>query len=225
MPSATSIKIAHVRKLCLAVSILTFYFGAVNGQTKFYAVAGIGSLYYHNSANGGIPTTTATYYGVEIDKYLDYHYAFTTGVFYLQGGYDNSASRWTNTYIQVPLGIKMASLGDQFGIELGFDVNYLLHSELRERADPQNNYYTLDVTSAMKKIQPDFYFGLLFRLNRVTAQWKMSFSLTNRYSTDVKAMTDPLLTYYSSFYADDLGKEEPKLTCWTQLLKVSVRLF
>src|SRR5436189_6379923 len=116
MPLPISIGLLHARKLfriIITISILATACNDSHAQTKFYGTFGVGSLYYHNSANGGIPTTSAIYYGVEIDRYLDYHYAFTTGVLYLKGGYDNSASRWTNEFIQVPLGIKMASLGDQ----------------------------------------------------------------------------------------------------------------
>ena len=195
------------------------------GQTKFYVLGGMSDVYYHNTANSGLPTIRKFYYGLEVDRYLDYHYALTTGVFYLQGGYDNGASRWYNKFVQVPVGIKMASLGDQFGISAGLNFNYLLSSHLTELADTLNNYNSVDVTRAMKKIQPEFYFGLLFRLNRVTAQFKMAFALTNRYSTDVKTITDPVQTYYGSFYVYDLGKQEKKLTAWTTFLTLSVRLF
>jgi hypothetical protein len=229
MPRPISIGTLHLRKsfwITITASILVFWCAVCNAQTKFYGVIGLADLYYHNSANSGMPTISGNlYYGVEVDRYLDYHYAFTTGALYMKGGYDNGASRWTNSFIQVPLGIKMASLGDQIGIHAGINLNFLLNSELREQADPQHNYYTVDVTSAMQKIQPDFYFGLLFRLNRITMQFKYCFALTNRYSTGVKAITDTIPKYYASFYADELGKEEAKLTCWTTIFTLSYRVF
>ena len=100
----------------LLAGCIMLTFSGLFGQTKYYATVGYGSIYYHNKANGGMPTLSNVYYGLEVDHYLDYHYAFTTGAFFLQGGYDNKASRMVNKFIQVPVGIKMASLGDQLGI-------------------------------------------------------------------------------------------------------------
>ncbi len=210
--------------LVLAFNILAFHL-PVFSQTKYYITAGMSDIYYHNDANSGMPSLRKFYYGVEVDKYLGYHFALTSGAFYLEGGYDNNISRLTNKFIQVPIGIKAASLGDQFGISLGININYLIESQLRELCDTLNNYMTTHVTSAMPKIQPDFFFGLLFRLNRVTLQMKFAFALTNRFSTGVKTITDQNPCYYGSYYAYVIGKEEQKLTAWTTFLTLSYRLF
>lgn len=209
--------------LVLAISLLAG--NSASAQTKFYALGGMSNIYYHNTAHTGEPSLPAFYYGLEVDQYLGYHYAFTSGAFFLQGGYDNGASRWTNKFIQVPLGFKAASLGDIMGISAGINLNFLLSSQLREVADTLNNYYSADVTSACKKIQPEFFFGILFRLNRVTAQMKFAFALTNLYAPGVKQITDNIPKYYGSYYVYVLGKEEQKLTAWTSFITLSVRLF
>ncbi len=172
-----------------------------------------------------MPTLPKLYYGIEVDKYLTYNYAITTGAFYMEGGYDNNISRWFNKFIQVPVGIKMASLGDKIGIVAGININYLLNSKLTEVCDTLGNYHTDDVTKALKKIQPDFFWGLLFRLNRVTAQMKFSHALTNRFSTGVQKITDQNPCYYGSYYAYVIGEEQKKLKAWTTYFTLSVRLF
>jgi hypothetical protein len=194
-------------------------------QTKFYATGGFSSIYYHNKANSGLPSIPSLYYGVEVDRYLDYHYALTSGAFFLQGGYDNSVSRWTNQYIQVPIAIKAASLGDIMGISAGINLNYLLHSQLRELADTLGHYYTANVTPAMKKIQPDLFFGIIIRLNRITVQTRFAFAITNRYSTGVKEITDNIPKYYGSYYAYVLGKDQQKLAATTTLFTLAYRIF
>jgi hypothetical protein len=211
--------------LALTACVLTGATQHCSGQTKFYISGGQSDIYYHNRAHTDEPSLRKLYYGLEVDRYLDYHYALTSGVFFLQGGYDNGSSRWTNQFIQVPVGIKIAPLGEILGISAGINFNGLLSSHLRELADTLGNYYSANVTSAMKKIQPDFFFGLLIRLNRVTLQMKFSYALTNRFSTGVKTITDPIPKYYGSYYTYVLGKEEHRLTESTSFLTLSVRLF
>jgi len=215
-------------------SSVNFVFGVIlltlggypgEAQTKFYFSGGQSDIYYHNPYHTDIPTIRKLFYGLEVDRYLDYHYAFTSGVFLLQGGYDNGTSRWTNQFIQVPLGIKVAPLGEILGISAGFNINYLRNSQLKELADTLGHYYSADVTSVMHKIQPDFFFGLLVRLNRVTLQMKFAFALTNRFSAGVKDITDRIPKYYGSYYAYVIGKEEQKLTATTTFVTLSVRVF
>jgi hypothetical protein len=217
--SLRQIPVACVLSALLGLSV------ACNAQTKFYLLGGMSSIYYHNDAHSSDPALGNFYYGLEVDKYLDYHYALTSGVFLLKGGYDNGISRWTNKFIQVPLGIKIAPIGDVVGISAGVNFNFLIDSQLREVADTLNHYYTVDVTSAMAKIQPDLYFGLLIRLNRVTLQMKFAFAITNRYSKEVKAITDAVPKYYKSYYASVLGKEDQSLTSSSTFITLSVRLF
>ena len=212
-----------IASLLLAAALLAP--GTGWAQTKFYALGGMSDIYYHNNSHPGEPSLRKFYYGLEVDHYLDYHYAFTSGAFFLQGGYDNGTSRWTNKFIQVPLGFKAASLGDIMGVSAGINLNFLMSSQLRELADTLNNYYSADVTSACKKIQPEFFFGILFRLNRVTAQMKFAFAMTNLYAPGVKQITDNVPKYYGSYYVYVLGKEEQKLTAWTSFFTLSVRLF
>ncbi len=110
---------------CLLMTWLVPHHG--RAQTKFYALGGLSNIDYHNKAYPDEPALRNFYYGVEVDRYLDYHYALTSGAFFLQGGYDNGVSRWTNQFIQVPIGIKAASLGDVLGISTGINLNYLVN--------------------------------------------------------------------------------------------------
>lgn len=206
--------------------LLTCFGGyRASAQTKTYFTIGRSDMFYHNKENSDIPSLPRWYYGVEVDKYLNYNYALSTGVYYIEGGYDNSISRWLNKFIQVPVGIKMAALGDKFGIVAGVNFNYLLKSQLTELCDTLGHYHTDVVTSALKRVQPDFAWGLLIRLNRVTAQMKFSHALTNRFSTKVKTITDQNPCYYGSYYAYIIGKEEQKLKVMTTYFTLSVRLF
>ena len=194
-------------------------------QTKTYLLIGQADINYHNKNNEGMPDIPRLYYGIEVDKYLNYNYALTTGAFYMEGGYDNGLSRLFNKFVQVPVGIKMASLGSNLGIVAGVNFNYLLNSRLTEICDTLANYHSQDVTKAMKKIQPDLFWGLLIRLNRVTVQIKFSHAITNRFSTDVQKITDQNPCYYGSYYAYVIGKEEKKMKAMTSYFTLSVRLF
>lgn len=206
--------------------LLTYFCGyETSAQVKTYFTVGRSDMFYHNKKNSDIPSLSRWYYGIEVDKYLNYNYALSTGAYYIEGGYDNGISRWFNKFIQVPVGIKMAALGDKFGIVAGLNFNYLLKSQLTELCDTLGNYHTDEVTSALKRVQPDFAWGLLFRINRVTAQMKFSHALTNRFSTKVQTITDQNPCYYGSYYAYIIGKEEQKLKVMTTYFTLSVRLF
>jgi hypothetical protein len=210
------------------VLLLLFVFSVTisTAQTKTYLTGGFTSYSYKTKdealTRGKIK---AFFYGLEVDHYVSYHYAISTGAFYLHGGYDNGPSKWDNTFIQVPLGIKAASLGDVLGITVGVNLNYLLKSTLREVADTLGNYVSTDVTKACPKLQPDFFFGILIRRNRVTLLMKPSFSLTNRYSTKVKEITDRNNVYYGSWYAYVLARNDHKLKASGTQISLSIRLF
>ncbi|HEV8511852.1 MAG TPA: hypothetical protein VGQ59_01160 [Cyclobacteriaceae bacterium] len=207
-----------------------------SGQTKVYLTGGYFSYQYHN-VNYYSQLTPPLFVGLEVDKYIGYHYAITTGINYFRAGYDDYYItndtrinyQWKNNFLQIPLGIKLASKGDILGIMVGVNFNVLLNSSLHELADSLNNYtnyITTDVTSAFSRIQPDFFFGLQGRASRFTVSLRISTSLTNRYSTKVKDITDNTSAYYGSYYAYILGKEEDnKLKTFGAQLSLSIRLF
>lgn len=165
------------------------------------------------------------FFGLGIDKYISYHYAISTGAVFLHGGYDNGISKWDNRFVRVPLYIKAASLGETIDLFMGLDFNVLLKSTLDEAADTLANRVTTDVTSAFARVQPDFTFGTAYRLKRITLGMKYSLSLTNRYSTRVKDITDRNPVYYGSWYAYSLSKEDHKLRSTVIQVYLSVRLF
>jgi len=208
-----------------------------SGQTKVYLTGGYFSYQYHN-VNYYSQLTPPLFVGLEVDKYIGYHYAITTGINYFRAGYDDhyyTATdarinyQWKNNFLQIPVGIKLASKGDVLGIMVGINFNVLLNSSLHELADSLNNYtnyITTDVTSAFARIQPDFFFGLQYRASRVTVSFRISTSLTNRYSTKVKDITDNNGAYYESYYAYLLGKDEDHtLKTFGAQLSLSIRLF
>jgi hypothetical protein len=213
-------------KASVLLFLLSFSTEMAYAQTKTYFTGGLTSYSYKTKGasltRGDIK---AFFYGLEVDHYISYHHAISTGVFYLHGGYDNGPSKWDNTFIQIPLGIKAASLGEVLGITVGINFNYLLKSTLREVADTVGNYVSTDVTRAFPKIQPDFFFGILIRRNRFTFMMKPSFSLTNRYSTKVKEITDQNNVYYGSWYAYALAKNDHKLKASGTQISLSIRLF
>lgn len=207
------------------------------GQTKVFLTGGYYSYQYHNN-NYYSTVSPSLFAGLEVDKYIGYHYAITTGINYFRAGYDdyyNIANgdrinyQWKNDFLQIPLGLKLASKGDVLGVVVGVNFNLLLNSSLRELGDSLNNYsdyVTTDVTSAFSRIQPDFFFGLQFRASRFTISWRISNSLTNRYSTKVKEITDNNGAYYGSYYAYILGKQEDnKLKTFGMQFSISIRLF
>ena len=207
------------------------------GQTKVFLTGGYFSYQYHN-VNYYSPVTPPLFAGLEVDKYIGYHYAITTGINYFRAGYDDHYYtsndvrinyQWKNNFLQVPLGIKLASKGEVLGIMVGINFNVLLNSSLHELADSLNNYtnyITTDVTSAFPKIQPDFFFGLQYRASRFTVSFRITNSLTNRYSTKVKEITDNTSAYYGSYYVYVLGRQEDyKLKTFGAQLSLSIRLF
>lgn len=191
--------------------------------------------YHHNTYYDAL--RPPLFAGVEVDRYIGYHFAITSGVTYFRAGYAGSydyknasvSYKWQNDFLQIPLGLKMASKGDLLGIMVGVNFNVLLRSSVRELADSLNNfsdYIATNVTSAMPVIQPDFFFGLQVRTSRLTISMRMSTSLTNRYSTKVKSITDNNGAYYGSYYAYILGEAEGnKLKATGFMLSVSTRLF
>jgi hypothetical protein len=195
-------------------------------QTKTYLTSGLVNYMYKTKTEAlSKKKQNSIFIGIEVDRYLNYHYALTTGAIYFQGGYDNGPSQWQNHFIQVPLGIKAASLGDVIGITAGINFNYLVKSTLREVCDTLNNYVNTDVTKAFHKIQPDFFFGIIIRLKRISLGIKPSFSLTDRFSTEVKTITDKNACYYGSWYAYVLPKDSSKLKASAFQFSLSVRLF
>jgi hypothetical protein len=195
-------------------------------QTKTYLTVGlINYLYKTKSEALTTGKISGLLYGIEVDQYINYHYAISTGAIFHHGGYDNGPSKWDNQFIQIPLGIKAASLGDILGISAGINFNYLLKSTLRETADTLGNTVTTDVTKAFKRIQPDFFFGIHIRLKRLTINMKPSFSLSNRYSTKVKDITDQNPVYYGSWYAYVLAPQDHKLKASGFMVSAAIRLF
>jgi hypothetical protein len=198
----------------------------LTAQTKTYLTSGlINYMYKTKTETLSKKKQNSVFIGIEVDHYLNYHYALTTGAIYFKGGYDNGPSKWDNHFIQIPLGIKAASLGDVIGITAGVNFNYLVKSTLHEVCDTLNHYVTTDVTKAFHKIQPDFFFGIIIRLKRVSLGIKPSFSITDRYSTEVKAITDKNACYYGSWYAYALGKDSPKLKANAFQFSLSIRMF
>ena len=214
------------KHLAASLLLLLLSYSFLAAQTKTYLTLGFTDYSYSTKqeslTRGDIKSF---YFGVEVDKYMNYHYAITTGAVYLHGGYDNGPSEWDNRFIQVPLGLKAASMGDILGISGGINFNYLLKSTLREVADTLGNYVSTDVTKAFHKIQPDFFFAVIIRLKRMTIGMKPSFSLTNRYSTKVKDITDQNKVYYGSWYAYVLAKDDHKLKANAFYFSASFRLF
>lgn len=194
-------------------------------QTKTYLTAGVSSYNYSTKSEALSSQGNKYFVGVEIDKYISYHYAVTTGVSLVNGGYDNGVSKWTNRFVRVPIYIKAASLGETLGIFVGLDLNVLVKSTLSEVADTLNNRVTTNVTAAFPRIQPDFTFGLGYRLKRVTIGMKYSLALTNRYSTKVKDLTDRNNVYYGSWYAYSKTMDEHKLKASVIQFYLSLRIF
>lgn len=214
-------------KLSSGFSLLLacFFAGSVSAQTKTYLTGGLSSFTYSTKSQ---PLTTLGnnfFVGVEVDKYISYHYAITTGASWVTGGYDNGVSKWTNRFVRVPLYIKAASLGETMGIFMGLDLNVLAKSTLNEVADTLNNRVTTDVTKAFPRVQPDFTFGLAWRLKRVTMGFKYSFALTNRYSVKVKDITDLNTAYYGSWYAYSKEMDAHKLKASVFQVYVALRMF
>src|ERR1041385_6226326 len=190
--------------------VCVFGCSALHAQIKTYLTAGVSSYNYRTTSEV-LSNRNKYFVGVEIDKYISYHYAITTGASLVNGGYDNGVSKWNNRFVRVPLYIKSASLGETVGLFVGLDFNILVKSTLDEEADTLNNRVTTDVTTAFPRIQPDFTFGLAYRLKRVTLGMKYSFALTNRYSLKVKDLTDKNNVYYGSWYAYSETMVEHKL--------------
>ena len=210
--------------LCLSLLSLLFVDHA-SAQTKTYLTCGLINYSYKSKSEVlAKKKANSFFFGVEVDRYVSYHYAIATGAIYIRGGYDNGPSKWDNHFIQVPLGIKAASLGEVLGITTGVNFNYLVKSTLHEVCDTLNNYVTTDVTRAFHRIQPDFFFAIIIRLKRITIGIKPSLSLTNRYSTKVKDITDKNACYYGSWYAYVLGKDQ-KLKATAFQFSLSVRMF
>ena len=213
------------RAVCLLFLLLLSY-SLVFSQTKTYVTFGLINYGYSTKGEALTAGNIKTFlYGIEVDQYINYHYAISTGALFHHGGYDNGPSKWDNHFIQVPIGIKAASLGDILGISAGVNFNYLLKSTLNEIADTLGNRVTTNVTKAFHKIQPDFFFGINIRLKRITINIKPSFSLGNRYSTKVKDITDKNPVYYGSWYAYVLAKDDHKLKASGFMMSASLRLF
>jgi hypothetical protein len=213
-------------KKCLCLHLLLLLFGVrASAQTKTYLTCGLINYSYKTKSEIlSKKNANSFFFGVEVDRYISYHYAITSGAIYMHGGYDNGPSKWDNHFIQVPLGIKAASLGEVLGITMGVNFNYLVKSSLHEVCDTLNNYVTTDVTKAFHKIQPDFFFGIIVRLKRITIGIRPSLSLTNRFSSKVKDITDKNACYYESWYAYVLGKDQ-KLKATAFQFSLSVRMF
>jgi hypothetical protein len=215
-------------KLSRRFSFLLACFFACNGlgaQTKMYLTGGVSSFTYSTKSEALNNRGNKYFIGAEIDKYISYHYAVTTGASWVNGGYDNGVSKWTNKFVRVPLYIKSAPLGETIGIFVGIDFNILLKSTLNEVADTLSNRVTTDVTSAFPRVQPDFTFGLAYRMKRMTFGMKYSFALTNRYSTKVGQLTDRNNVYYGSWYAYSKTMDDHKLKASVIQLYLSVRMF
>lgn len=197
----------------------------LDAQTKTYLTGGASSFTYKTKSEALSTKGNSYFVGIEIDKYINYNYAITTGASWVKGGYDNGVSQWTNRFVRVPVYIKAAAMGETVGIFMGLDFNVLVKSTLNEVADTLNHRVTTDVTSAFPRIQPDFTFGLLFRMKRVTAGFKASFALTNRYSMKVKELTDRNNVYYGSWYAYSSTMDDHKLKATVIQIYLGVRVF
>jgi len=204
--------------------ICIFAGNTLYAQTKTYLTAGVSSFNYSTKSEG-LSNRNKYFVGVEIDKYISYHYAVTTGASLVNGGYDNGVSKWNNRFVRVPLYIKAASLGETMGIFVGLDFNVLMKSTLTEVADTVGNKVTTDVTKAFPRVQPDFTFGLAYRLKRVTLGMKYSLALTNRYSMKVKDITDKNNVYYGSWYAYSKTMDDHKLKASVIQVYLSLRIF
>lgn len=210
--------------------LLVFLFFSTNcatlvAQVKTYLTAGASSYTYSTKSEALTTNGNSYFAGVTVDKYVSYHYAISGGATFLRGGYDNGISKWDNRFIRVPLYLKAAPLGETLDLFAGLDFNILMKSTLKELADTLSNYVTTDVTSAFQRVQPDFTFGIAYRLKRITLGMKYSLSLTNRYSTKVKGITDRNQVYYASWYAYSLAKDEHKLKSTVIQVYLSARLF
>src|SRR5690348_2885687 len=124
-------------KLSPAFSLLLvgfFAFGSLRAQIKTYLTGGVSSFTYSTRSEALSNRGNKYFLGFEVDKYISYHYAITTGASWVNGGYDNGVSKWTNHFVRVPLYIKAASLGETVGIFVGLDFNILVKSTLDELA-------------------------------------------------------------------------------------------
>jgi len=205
--------------------ICVFACNRLDAQVKTYLTGGVSSFNYSTKSEALSNRGNKYFLGVEIDKYISYHYAVTTGASWVKGGYDNGVSKWNNQFVRVPFYIKAASLGETLGIFMGLDFNILVKSTLNEVADTLGHRVTNDVTSAFPRVQPDFTFGLAGRLKRVTIGMKYSFALTNRYSMKVKDITDRNNVYYGSWYAYSKTMDDHRLKASVIQLYLAVRMF
>jgi hypothetical protein len=204
--------------------VAVFACSCIHAQTKTYLTVGVSSYSYSTKSEALNNPRNKYFVGLEVDKYISYHYAITTGASLVNGGYDNGVSKWNNRFVRVPLYIKSASLGETIGLFVGLDFNILVKSTLNEAADTLGNRVTTNVTAAFPRVQPDFTFGLAYRLKRITVGMKYSLALTNRYSMKVKDLTDQNNVYYGSWYAYSKTMDDHRLKASVIQVYLSVRI-
>ena len=122
----------------------------VDAQTKTYLTGGVSAFTYKTKSEALSTKGNNYFVGVEIDKYINYNYAITTGASWVKGGYDNGVSQWTNRFVRVPVYLKAAAMGETVGIFMGLDFNVLVKSTLNEVADTLNHRVTSKSPAAIR---------------------------------------------------------------------------